>query len=150
EDGESVAFEVGSASQMDKLWKHYAFLLEHESQRTGLFCYNPHEFWIYIPGRSKSEEDFFTYIKKHKIPMLYTIGYPTAIDKAFAKKYGGGTFQINFEKVSLFSDLDNTSVFGDYILNGKIDEKLFASVHRAYEESKNHTELAQRIAPDLA
>ncbi len=149
-EGESVAFEVGSAAQMDKLWKHYAFLLEHESKRTGLFCYNPHEFWIHIPDRRKSEEDFFAYVKRHKIPMFYTIGYPTTLDKSFARTYGGGAFQINFEKVSFFSDLDNTSVFGDYVLNGKIDEKLFESVHKAYRESKDHTELAHRVAQALA
>lgn len=146
EDGENVAFEVGSASQMDKLWKHYAFLLEHESRRTGLFCYNPHEFWIHISDRTKSEEDFFRYIKQHEIPMLYTIGYRTAVDQTFVRTYEGGTFQINFERIPLFSDLDNVSVFGDYILNGKIDESLFASVHRAYEESKNRAECARRIA----
>ncbi|MDB5259505.1 MAG: hypothetical protein JWO73_713 [Candidatus Taylorbacteria bacterium] len=145
EEGESMAFEVSSASQMDKLWKHYMFILERDTEGAGIYFYGSHNFWIRMPDRKKSEEDFIAYTKKRRMIVCHTIGYPSRFDKNFARKHKSDTYQIHFESVPTFSHLDNITLFGDYILNTKIDEKLFKLIDDAYRNAKDDAELMRMI-----
>lgn len=134
EDGESVVFTFRSAEQADKHWKHFATLL-HKESAGGVCFYNPHQFWILVPGRLESEERLINSYKERSLNLYHTVGGTTEFDKAFRRTYSGGTYQIYLEKVGMFSDDEDVTIFGDYIITTSAADDLYKEIDSLYRES---------------
>lgn len=145
-EGEKITFDLRSASQTDKQWKQYAYLLEKEASVHGLYIYNPHQFWYYLPDRAKSEKEFVQYLNDNRIRTYHTSWGTTEFDKQFAREVRTSTYQVNFENIGMLSHRDNITVFGDYIINTQISEGLFQQIDTAYNSASNIRELKREIA----
>jgi hypothetical protein len=145
EEGERLTYKLNSVYEIDRHWKHYAYQIEKELQDRFIYFFNPHQFWIYLENRGKTEDIYIQHLAKKKLRVRHTIGNDTSWDKKFSQTYRSKTYRINTGLNYIFTQTDNISVFGDYFLNTKVTEDFYQNIHRAYIDCRNETELELRI-----
>jgi len=144
-DGESIRYSFPSLLVCDTYWAHlFSLLIRWTDSASPICIWNPHQ-WFII-GRSQPEQailDLFVSEKKHG---YYTIGGNTDLDKLFKRQHAHEYIHINTGES--FSDDDSyyLNIFGDFIVEVYLDEKLTKTIKNFFN---SHRSLDLDIAKDL-
>lgn len=114
--GESIIYTLTSPTHMDTYWKTIFSSLPAISYNEPVFFYNPHDFWIFVPGRQQSEDVFYKNFAKDKTHCFFTIGGTSELDMDFKRQYRSDYLKINLEPIRKFKRTEHVTVWGSHII----------------------------------
>lgn len=139
-DGDKVVYSFKSAPEADKFWGHAfhvfgIFLAGKEP----IYMYNPHE-WFFF-ARKESEEFLFLDAQKRNQKIWMIVGGTSTLDKHTGKYFDGSILQYYMTEEVLFEARNYyLNIFGDYIIEARLDEKVAEKVDEFY---KTHTKVTE-------
>ena len=145
-DGDRISYSFKSPAEADKFWGHAFNILGGTLKNEPLYIYNPHE-WFFL-ARKESEVFLFSELQKRNQQVWLLCGGNTALDRYTSKYFDGKVLQYCMLSEGLFEARNYyLNIFGDYIVEARIDEKTAEKVDRLYEETKAWGEaVEQKIA----
>lgn len=148
-DEDKISYSFKSPAEADRFWGHAFNILGGTLQNEPLYIYNPHE-WFFF-ARKESEKFLFTELQKNKQQVWLLCGGTTALDKYTAKYFDGSVLQYHMiTKTELFEARNYyLNIFGDYLIEARIDEKTAEKVDALYDETKVWSEEVERKVATL-
>lgn len=131
---ERISYTFTSLEHLDTFWKSTVLPLERTTGVRELFIYNPHSFWILLPGRKESEESFFNHFGPQQAGFL-TIGGETAADWEFKRTYQHDYLQIDLRPLASIRRTDHVTVLGPYIITTRLSKSLVERMDALYAAS---------------
>lgn len=141
---ERLSYTFTSLEHLDTFWKSTVLPLERTAEVRELFIYNPHSFWILLPGRKESEESFFNHFGPQQAGFL-TVGGETAADLEFKRTYQHDYLQIDLRPLASIRRTDHISVLGPYIITTRLSKNLVERMDALYEASM----ATEKLLPEL-
>lgn len=148
-DGDKILYSFKNAEEADKFWAHAfhvfgTFLAGKEP----IYMYNPHE-WFFF-ARKESEEFMFTEAKKRNQKIWLIAAGVSILDKYIGKYFDGSTLQYYMTEEVLFEARNYyLNIFGDYIIEARIDEKVAEKVDDFYKTHTKVTDETTRLLTSL-
>lgn len=148
-DGDKILYSFKNAEEADKFWAHAfhvfgTFLAGKEP----IYMYNPHEWFFY--ARKESEEFMFTEAKKRNQKIWLIAAGVSVLDKYIGKYFDGSTLQYYMTEEVLFEARNYyLNIFGDYIIEARIDEKVAEKVDEFYREHTKVTDETTKLLTAL-
>lgn len=134
--GESLVYTLTSPSHIDTYWKTILSSLPTMSPNETVFFYNPHDFWIFIPDRRESEDNFYKSFEKDKQYGFFTIGGISNLDMDFKRQYRSAYLKINLEPIQKIKRTDHITVRGSHIITVKLPLSIARKVDMFYQDNK--------------
>ncbi len=147
-DGDKISYSFKSPAEADKFWGHAFNILAGTIKNEPLYIYNPHE-WFFF-ARKESEEYLFKDLQNKNQQIWLLCGGTTALDKYNAKYFDGKTLQYHMADEEIFEARNYyLNIFGDYIIEARIDEDVALKVDKFYETHKEVTEVTLQSLTNL-
>lgn len=145
-DGDKISYSFKSPAEADKFWGHAFNILAGIIKNEPLYIYNPHE-WFFF-ARKESEEYLFKDLQNKNQQIWLLCGGATALDKYTAKYFDGKILQYHMSNEEIFEARNYyLNIFGDYIIEARIDERTAEKVDRLYNETSVWSkDVEQKIA----
>jgi hypothetical protein len=134
-DGDKISYSFKSPAEADKFWGHAFNILAGTLKDEPLYIYNPHE-WFFF-ARKESETFLFNKLQKQNQQVWLLCGGATALDKYTAKYFDGKILQYHMDSEEIFEARNYyLNIFGDYIIEARLDERVAEKVDNFYETHK--------------
>jgi hypothetical protein len=148
-EGDKIQYGFKNPVEADKFWAHaFNILGTLVNQKEPLCFYNPHE-WFFL-ARKESEGFLFLELKKKEQKVWMIVGGTSTLDKHSAQYFDGKILQYYMAKEVLFEARNYyLNIFGDYILEARIDEKVAEKVDEFYEMHTNVTDETTKLLTSL-
>ncbi len=148
-DGDKVIYSFKSPVEADKFWGHaFNILGGNLLGKEPLYIYNPHE-WFFF-ARKESEEFLFQELQKRNQKVWLICGGKTLLDKHITKYFDGSILQYYMTEEVIFEARNYyLNIFGDYIIEARIDESVAKQVDSFYHEHDKVTEKTSQILTSL-
>lgn len=149
-DGDKISYSFKSPVEADRFWAHaFTVLGELLAKREPLYIYNPHE-WFFF-ARKESEEFLFRELQTNGQKVWLICGGTTALDKHVKRYFDGSVLQYHMvQEYELFEARNYyLNIFGDYIIEARIDESVAEKVDQFYEAHTSVTEETTRVLTAL-
>lgn len=148
-DGDKISYSFKSPVEADKFWGHaFNILGGMLDKKEPLYIYNPHE-WFFF-ARKESEEFLFQELQKRSQKVWLICGGKTELDKYTAKHFDGSILQYYMSEDTLFEARNYyLNIFGDYIIETRIDEGVAKQVDNFYNSNKSVTKTATQMLTNL-
>lgn len=137
-EGDKIQYAFKNAIEADKFWAHaFNVLASLVAQKEPICFYNPHE-WFFL-ARTESEKFLFFDLQKKKQKVWMLIGAASALDKHTGQYFDGKILQYYMTEEVLFEARNYyLNIFGEYIIEARLDEKVAEKVDEFY---KTHTKV---------
>ncbi len=135
-EGESLTYIFKSLHQMDQFWKHVFPIYHNLYKSEPIYMYDNHCFWVYIEGRTESEDQHYKSYKPKKRRAYFLIGGETKLDFDFKRKYNNKYLKINAVKIKPIKNTDHITVIGNIVINSKTPADFSKNIHKIYEDKK--------------
>jgi len=147
-DGDKISYSFKSPVEADKFWGHAFNILSGILRDEPLCIYNPHE-WFFF-ARKESEEFLFQELQKRNQKVWLICGGKTELDKYTAKYFDGSILQYYMSEDPLFEARNYyLNIFGDYIIESRIDEGVAKQVDNFYNSNKSVTKTTTQMLTNL-
>jgi hypothetical protein len=147
-DGDKISYSFKSPVEADKFWGHAFNILSGILKDEPLYIYNPHE-WFFF-ARKESEEFLFQELQKRNQKVWLICGGKTELDKYTAKHFDGSILQYYMSEDALFEARNYyLNIFGDYIIEARIDEGVAKQVDNFYNSNKTVTKTTTQMLTKL-
>lgn len=142
-DGERVSYTFKTPEQTDMFWGHAFSVLVDTMKEKTVFLYNPHE-WFLL-ARYHTERTLFDDLLKRNKTLLVLSGHNTVLDKFIQKDFDGVNSQhFALEHMPFEKENYHFNIFGDFIIEARLDEKVAKEIHSFYTTTKVFTKDAER------
>lgn len=132
-DGDKINYSFKSPVEADRFWAHaFTILGEMLAKKEPLYIYNPHE-WFFF-ARKESEEFLFKELQTRGQKVWLICGGKSALDAHVKNFFDGSTLQYHMvHETDLFEARNYyLNIFGDYIIEARIDEAVAQKVDAFY------------------
>ncbi|MBP6858133.1 MAG: hypothetical protein KBC11_03050 [Candidatus Pacebacteria bacterium] len=147
-DGDKISYSFKSPIEADRFWGHAFNILVGTLRDDPLYIYNPHE-WFFF-ARKESEEFLFKELKNKNQQVWLICGSNTELDKYVGRYFDGSVLQYYMDQSEIFEARNYyLNIFGDYIIEARIDEKVAEKVDRFFNENKVVTEKTSELLTKL-
>jgi hypothetical protein len=143
--GEQVTYRFKKLEHLDAFWKHTLTDIEYEFEHFPIFHFTPHQFWPFVPGRRKSEEEYYKGLQRHATQVHSVVGGNTFIDKLVQQNLRTEHHHIFLDPTISFSRRDHISIIGDYIIITRISVSLAKQVDEAYSIITDESVLTRKF-----
>jgi len=147
--GEEVSYKFNTIENTDAFWKHTFQDIEAEAKLFPVFHFTPHQYWLMIPSRKQSEEEYYARYDAEKIYCFSIIGGTTPFDNQRKKELVTPFHQVTVDTNSGFNRRDHLSVIGPYIIITRVSVTLARVTDRLYETCFTEKELAEKLEPEF-
>ena len=136
EEGDKITYFFKSAYATDQYWAHlYETMVENMDKSMPAVLYNPHE-WFLV-ARKESEEMIFNRLSSQSKLMFMVIGGTNDLDKLVVKTaFKQWKHQYNFRPDLKFDKNYYINIFGDFIIEAKLDEKVSLEIDEFFSKYK--------------
>lgn len=147
-EGDRISYSFKSPAESDKFWGHAFTILAGTLKDEPLYIYNPHE-WFFF-ARKESEEFLFKDLQNKNQQIWLLCGGTTMLDKYTAKYFDGKILQYHMTDEHIFEARNYyLNIFGDYLIEARIDETVAKKVDRFYNEHTIVTKDTEQILTRL-
>ncbi len=137
-DKESITYHFPSLLTCDTYWGHIAnLLIDWVSADCPVFIWNPHNFFVI--GRNEVEKDLFKAFERNNKYGFYTTRGNTALDREFKKSWTTKHVSVNTDDTISFPNSYYLNVFGHFVIEIFIDEKLKDEIDSFYGTNEKLT-----------
>lgn len=147
--GEEVSYKFNTIENTDAFWKHTFQDIEAESKLFPVFHFTPHQYWLMIPSRKQSEQEYYARYDSEKIYCFSIIGGTTSFDSQRKKDLVTPFHQVAVASNSGFNRRDHLSVIGPYIITTRVSVTLARVTDRLYETCFTEEELQEKLEPEF-
>lgn len=146
---EQLTYRFKKIDHFDMFWKHMMEDIQNEMVGHPMFYGIPHNFWHLVPGRKKSQDEYYKNFAATKTYVFSIIGGVTPFDKELKKDHPNDYQQFHFEKDYPFNRRDHLSVIGPYIITTRVSVTLARVTDRLYETCFTEKELQEKLEPEF-
>lgn len=133
-EGESISHHFPSLLTCDTYWAHvFSLFIEWMPGDRPIFVWNPHE-WMVI-GRKQEEANIFKEFEEKDRKAFYTIAGKTPLDMEFKKQWRSAHVAINVGSDITFPSNYYLNVFGDFVVEVFVDERLAGEIDAFYRQN---------------
>ncbi|NTW46410.1 MAG: hypothetical protein HGB18_05210 [Candidatus Moranbacteria bacterium] len=148
---EKVVYFFRSLNQLDSFWGGNAFRIFSDGMDSDepIFVYNPHEWFFYL--RPETEQSLLRSMSKRTRQVLITVTHNDPLDRKLKAEFDGERFQYHISAKRI-SEKDNYyfNIFGDYLIEVLIDERIAKRIDEFYKRTKVFDEAARREVSTIA
>lgn len=137
---EKITYTLSSMFHIDTYWKTIISQIYEENGYPAFF-YNPHDIWIYVPGRKESEDAYYKSFADMKQYAFFSIGGVSNSDKHFKKTYQNDYLQIDLSESKHFNRNENLTVLGNYVITVSLPTKSTAKIDSLYKQERSEKEM---------
>lgn len=143
EEGDRISYTFKNPHTADIFWGHaFDILSEITALSDPVYAYNPHE-WFLL-ARHESERALFDKIIKTGKQIFVVAGGNTYLDKLTAREFDGKVSQYYPSKDTIFEKRNYyVNIFGDYIVEAWVDEKLSKHLDDFYHQTSTWNEASK-------
>lgn len=146
---EEVSYKFNTIENTDAFWKHMFQDIRNEVNNFPVFHFTPHQYWLMIPSRKQSEEDYYKNYEQEKIHSFNIIGGETIFDNERKRSLSSHFNQVTTDNKINFNRRDHLSVIGPYIITTRVSVTLARVTDRLYETCFTEEELAKKLEPEF-
>lgn len=146
---EEISYKFNTIENTDAFWKHMFQDIRNEIGKFPVFHFTPHQYWLMIPSRKQSEEDYYKKYEQEQIYSFNIIGGETIFDKERKQELSSPFNQVSIDREINFNRRDHLSVIGPYIITTRVSVTLARVTDRLYETCFTEDELAKKLEPEF-
>lgn len=146
---EKISYNFKKVDMLDAFWTHIFYILnEIIDSKNPIYVYNPHEWFALV--RKDTDEAIINSNTNKSRQILLTVSHDDHLDKELKKELRNETLQYNINTKKIFKK-DNLylSIFGDYILEAFIDEKINKEINIFFKDSQSLNNVAKGRLLDI-
>ncbi len=144
EPGESQRYIFRSVSQLDKFWKHTNAVFMNMFEEEPFFFYDPHEFWLHIPGQIDSQRTFLQGFNQDNRLGVILIGDHTPLDQTY-KQNMQDYVQVHLDASVHFRRTEHITVVNDFIVVTKIPIDVAEQIDSVYQSTTSEEQLQREL-----
>lgn len=146
---EEVSYKFNTIENTDAFWKHMFQDIRNEVKDFPVYHFTPHQYWLMIPSRKQSEEDYYKTYEQEKIYSFNIIGGETIFDNERKRALSSHFNQVTTNSKINFNRRDHLSVIGPYIITTRVSVTLARVTDRLYETCFTEKELQEKLEPEF-
>lgn len=145
-NGESITYSFISLDELDKYWKHLTLSIRGVDPEYPVYFVEPHEIWVYLSGRSKSQQEYLESFSKKGHYAFMTLGSETFHDIDYRKKFMSDYLQIELRPDAPIERNVHTTIIDDYIVSTILKDSSSQKIDECYSDYKNKAQLEDKLA----
>ncbi len=145
--GQKVIHEGKSLFDVEALWNHILVSLYRVSQEKNIYKYYSHTWWQL--GRNAEEISFYKQLKERGIDCKWVFGGKTFLDELAASRVREIYDVVTTETPPFPKEGYNLNVFGEYIVECILPEKISRHLSFFFEGVKNEQEFDHDLFEDI-
>ena len=149
QSNEEISYKFNTIENTDAFWKHMFQDIRNEVKDFPVFHFTPHQYWLMIPSRKQSEEDYYKAYEQEKIYSFNIIGGETVFDSERKRALSSHFNQVTTDSKINFNRRDHLSVIGPYIITTRVSVTLARVTDRLYETCSTEKELQAKLEPEF-
>lgn len=143
-DGEKISYTFKNPNASDIFWGHAFGILSENTKNEPIYIYDPHEWFMLV--RNESEKHLFEEVVKSRKQLFVFIDNKDPFDVQLKSEFDGKMVQYHAQKIRLFKKENYyVNIFGDFILEAWIDEKVSKDIDNFYKTYSSLTEESKNV-----
>lgn len=143
--GDTLTYKFKSYAELDRYWKHLHLLATEHEASAPIFYFDPHEMWLYQPGRTESQLRFLEDRNIGTRRSFMVLGGSTTHDKEYKRLFSGPNLEIDLNADSTLPRNIHLTVVGEYIIRTKIPVFDADEIDCIYHETASEEALRQTL-----
>lgn len=135
ETGDVLVYNFTSLAKMDAFWKTFVGRLKISDPHFPVFFYNPHDIWVLLPERKKSELQYYQSFEEQNIYGFYVIGGSSILDKEVRKMYQSDHFIVDLNPLAQLKRTDHVTIHEDYVITAMLPGNIAQKVDELYNRT---------------
>lgn len=140
---DKIVYFFKNLNLLDSFWSHaFHMFAEVLNPKEPIFVYNPHEWFAY--ARQETEQTLIKTMNEKTRQVLITVAHGDPLDRELKKKFGNDLLQYNIADKKIFEKQNYYfNVFGDYLIEVFIDQKIAKRIDKFFTGIKNFDDKAR-------
>lgn len=143
-NNERATYTFVSIDNLDAFWKTVMLPLERLEEHSGVFFYNPHNFWAYLPTRKQSEDAYYRHFSGKQYG-FFTLGGENTADTEFRRAYQSYNLQIDLRNIPAFRRTNHITIINSRIITVRLSKTLSGRIDRLYASEKSIDDILPEI-----